>query len=74
MRAAGIGVNVHYVPVHTQPYYRSRDHVRDPLENAARYYARAVTLPLFGVMTFEEQDRVIDALHDAFHTVSRAAA
>ena len=74
LRAAGIGVNVHYIPVHTQPYYRSRGHARDPLVNAERYYARALTLPLFGVMTFEEQDRVVDALaHVLDGSVPRAA-
>ena len=70
LRAAGIGVNVHYIPVHTQPYYRARGHARDPLGNALDYYARAISLPLFGAMTFEEQDRVVSALHEALDGIA----
>jgi len=74
LRAADIGVNVHYIPVHTQPYYRARGHARDPLVNAVGYYERAVTLPLFGVMTLEEQDRVMEVLADTLHRTGRLAA
>jgi len=63
MRAQGIGVNVHYIPVHTQPYYRARESVNPVvLPVAERYYARCLSLPLFGTMTISEQDRVIEAL------------
>lgn len=74
LRAADIGVNVHYIPVHTQPYYRARGHARDPLLNATEYYARAVTLPLFGVMSNGDQDRVIDVLADCLRGPLRLAA
>lgn len=74
LRAANIGVNVHYIPVHTQPYYRSRGHARDAMPNAMRYYARALTLPLFGVMTADEQDRVVDVLTVALDPAVRRAA
>ena len=65
LRAVGIGVNVHYIPVHTQPYYRERGHRRDALANAASYYARTISLPLFGSMSVAEQDRVVVALEAA---------
>lgn len=74
MTQAGIGVNVHYIPVHTQPFHReavSVGHAPQTLPVAENYYARTLSLPLFGVMTVAEQDRVIDALDHALH---RAAA
>jgi len=61
MVAGGIGVNVHYIPVHTQPFYRARSVVRE-LPRAESYYARTISLPLFGVMTLQEQDRVTERL------------
>lgn len=76
MREAGIGVNVHYIPVHTQPYYRARaGGARIRLPCAERYYARTLSLPIFGTMTFAEQDRVIAALVSALAGAgSRGAA
>ncbi|WP_082674667.1 UDP-4-amino-4,6-dideoxy-N-acetyl-beta-L-altrosamine transaminase [Thiohalocapsa sp. ML1] len=65
MRAAGIGVNVHYIPVHTQPYYRQLGHQDGDFPNAETFYAGALTLPLYPGLTFEEQDLVVDALRDA---------
>ncbi len=62
LHAAGIGVNVHYIPVHTQPYYRRLGFSRGDFPLAEAYYARALTLPLFARLTEEEQDRVIAAL------------
>jgi UDP-4-amino-4,6-dideoxy-N-acetyl-beta-L-altrosamine transaminase len=63
LRAAGIGVNVHYIPVHFQPYYRSR-FSRGQFPVAERYYERALSIPLFAAMTDAEQDRVVEALFD----------
>ena len=72
MRRAGIGVNVHYIPVHTQPYYRARTGGGAvSLPHAERYYARALSLPLFGTMTFADQDRVLGALGAALGGASR---
>jgi UDP-4-amino-4,6-dideoxy-N-acetyl-beta-L-altrosamine transaminase len=62
LRAAGIGVNVHYIPVHTQPYYRSLGFRAGDFPNAERYYRSAMTRPLFPTMTEEEQNRVVDQL------------
>lgn len=63
LRAAGIGVNVHYIPVHLQPYYRALGFKDGDYPNAERYYAGAITLPLFATMTDEEQATVIERLH-----------
>ncbi len=65
MRAAGIGVNVHYIPVHTQPYYAALGFAPGDFPEAEAYYAEALTLPLFAGMTDEEQDCVVRALEEA---------
>ncbi|MEY9200319.1 UDP-4-amino-4,6-dideoxy-N-acetyl-beta-L-altrosamine transaminase [Sinorhizobium sp. CCBAU 05631] len=62
LRARGIGVNLHYIPVHTQPYY-SRMGFRDgDFPEAERYYQEAITLPIYPTMTETQQDEVIAAL------------
>lgn len=62
MRAAGIGVQVHYIPVHLQPYYRALGFGPGYCPEAETYSAEALTLPLYPAMTDEEQDRVAAAL------------
>jgi dTDP-4-amino-4,6-dideoxygalactose transaminase len=64
LRSKGIGTQVHYIPVHLQPYYRQRYGVRS-LPGAERYYARTLSLPLFAAMQDSDVDRVVDALRDA---------
>jgi dTDP-4-amino-4,6-dideoxygalactose transaminase len=61
LRAEGIGTQVHYVPVHGQPYYRAA-HPTPELPGAEAYYARCLSLPLFPAMTSDDVDRVVDAL------------
>jgi len=58
LRAAQIGVNVHYIPVHTQPYYRKHGHAESVFPAAEDYYTRAISLPMFPTMTSEEQSFV----------------
>jgi UDP-4-amino-4,6-dideoxy-N-acetyl-beta-L-altrosamine transaminase len=60
MREAGIGVNVHYIPVHTQPYYEGLGFRRDDFPASIRYYERAISIPLFPKLTDAQQDRVVD--------------
>lgn len=62
MRADQILVNVHYSPVHLQPYYRALGFKPGYCPNAERYYARALTLPLYPDLTEEMQDQVIESL------------
>lgn len=62
LRAAGIGVNVHYIPVHTQPYYRDLGFTTGMFPEAESYYEDAITLPLFSKMTDVEQDTVVATL------------
>jgi perosamine synthetase len=61
LRSAGIGVNVHYVPVHLHPYYRKRFGTGPGLcPRAEAAYERILTLPLFARMTDEQVATVID--------------
>lgn len=62
LRAANIGVNVHYIPVHTQPYYRRMSFAEGMFLEAEQYYCEAISLPMFAGMTEEQQDRVIETL------------
>jgi len=62
MRSAGIGVNVHYIPVHTQPVYQKLGFCAGDYPNAEMYYSRALSLPMFSKMTDAEQDRVVSTL------------
>ena len=62
LRAAGIGVNVHYIPVHTQPHYRRLGFRPGDFPEAERYYAGAISLPMFPTLTPAQQDEVVAAL------------
>lgn len=62
LRENDIGVNVHYIPVHTQPYYGNIGFKKGDFPNAESYYESAISIPLFHQMTFEQQDQVIAAL------------
>jgi UDP-4-amino-4,6-dideoxy-N-acetyl-beta-L-altrosamine transaminase len=62
MRAAGVLVNVHYIPVHLQPYYRALGFTPGAFPASERFYERALSLPLYFDLTDAEQDRVCAAL------------
>lgn len=63
---AGVRPNVHYIPIHTQPYYRRLGFKPGDFPNAEAYYASALSLPMYPGLTDSEQDRVIAALRDIF--------
>jgi dTDP-4-amino-4,6-dideoxygalactose transaminase len=63
LHARGIGSQVHYIPVHEQPYYRQRYNT-PALPGAAAYYARCVSLPLFPAMDLTDVERVVTALSE----------
>lgn len=65
LREAGIGVNVHYIPVHLQPYYRALGFQPGDYPVAERYYAEAISLPLYPTMSEAQQDQVVAALKAA---------
>jgi len=63
--AEGIGVNVHYIPVHLQPYYRALGFALGDYPIAEDYYSRAISIPLHAGLSDDEQARVVAALTDA---------
>jgi len=65
LRATGIGVNVHYMPVHLQPYYRSLGFAPGQFPEAEAHGEEAITLPLYPALTEGEQDRVVAAVKRA---------
>lgn len=62
MKAQGFILNLHYIPVHTQPYYQSLGYWPENFPNAMIYYAEALTLPLYYDLTDEQQTEVAAAL------------
>lgn len=67
LRAEGIGVNVHYIPVHTQPYYRRRGFRQGDFPAAEAYYEEAVSLPMYPTLTDTQQEEVVNALRSAIN-------
>jgi len=62
MREAGILVNLHYIPVHIQPYYKKMGFEGGQFPQAEQYYKEAMSIPMFPTMTNEQQDKVIATL------------
>jgi len=62
LRNEGIGVNLHYIPVHTQPYYSRLGFKRGDFPGAERYYREAISIPIYYDLTDEDQDIVIDKI------------
>lgn len=62
LRAAGIGVNLHYIPVYHQPYYTSLGFKPGLCPEAEQYYAEAISLPMYPGLTEALQDQVIETL------------
>lgn len=68
LREKGIGVNVHYIPVHVQPFYKQKGFSEGDFPQAESYYSQAISIPLFHGMTHDQQNFVIETL---FETVGR---
>lgn len=67
LRADGIGVNVHYIPIHLQPDYRQLGFAAGDFPASEHYYSRAISIPLFATMVEDQQDRVVEALARALN-------
>lgn len=65
LRAGGLGVNLHYIPVHTQPYYQGLGFKSGDFPAAENYYSRAISIPLYATMTDDDQATVVEALEKA---------
>lgn len=68
LRGQGIGVNVHYIPVHLQPYYRRLGYTPGDFPEAERYYSEAISLPMFATLGEDQQDFVVDTLRRALRS------
>jgi UDP-4-amino-4,6-dideoxy-N-acetyl-beta-L-altrosamine transaminase len=62
LRADGIGVNLHYIPVHTQPYYKELGFRDGDFPASEAYYTRAISIPIYAIMTDVQQAKVIATL------------
>ncbi|MEP0942336.1 MAG: UDP-4-amino-4,6-dideoxy-N-acetyl-beta-L-altrosamine transaminase [Rhizobiaceae bacterium] len=67
MRSGGVGVNIHYIPIHTQPYYQELGFSVGMFPGSEAYYARAITLPLHPKLSLEDQNRVVELLGEALN-------
>jgi UDP-4-amino-4,6-dideoxy-N-acetyl-beta-L-altrosamine transaminase len=65
LRSKEIMVNLHYIPVHTQPYYQQMGFKAGDFPEAERYYAEAISIPMFPTLTLAQQDEVVAVLREA---------
>ena len=61
-RAAGVLVNVHYIPIYRQPYYKVLGFTNSGFEQAEKYYEEAISIPIFPGLTYEEQEKVVSLI------------
>ena len=65
IRAKNIGINLHYIPIHLQPYYQRMGYTKGDFPQAERYYTEAISLPMYATLNNQHQDKVLDALTKA---------
>lgn len=64
LREQGVGVNLHYIPVHTQPYYQRMGFKAGDYPQAEKYYAKAISLPMFHALANEQIEQVAYVLRE----------
>lgn len=64
LRVAGIGVNLHYIPIYHQPYYQGLGFKKGYCSGAEHYYADVVSLPMYSGLTEPDMGRVVNVLRD----------
>ena len=62
IRANGIGVNLHYIPVHLQPFYQSMGYKEGDFPESEKYYSEAISLPMYPNLSTDHQDKVVKVL------------
>ena len=67
LRNGGIGVNLHYIPVYHQPYYEKMGFKAGYCPEAEKYYAEAISLPIFTKLSEAQQDQVVMALQESIN-------
>jgi UDP-4-amino-4,6-dideoxy-N-acetyl-beta-L-altrosamine transaminase len=63
LREHGIGVNLHYIPVHTQPYYQRMGFKQGDFPQSEKYYSEAISLPMYQTLSDDQQDQVVSVLN-----------
>lgn len=69
MKKHGITLNMHYIPVHLQPYYKKMGFSHGDFPVSEAYYEKAFTLPLYYGLSDEEQETVVEALHTSLSRI-----
>ena len=64
LRQSGVGVNLHYIPIHMQPYYQNIGFKKGAFPIVEDYYSRAISIPIYQGLTTELQDKVVKVLKD----------
>lgn len=64
LRGRGIGVNLHYIPVHLQPYYERMGFRAGDFPEAENYYREAISIPMYHALTTEDQNTVVDTIRE----------
>jgi len=62
LREEGIGVNLHYIPVHLQPYYKKMGFKKGDFCESEKYYNEAISVPIYPMLSNQEQNSVVNAL------------
>ncbi len=65
LRARDIGVNLHYIPLYGHPYYKQMGFIADDFPEAERYYAQAISIPMYSTMSETQQDEVVTTVKEA---------
>ena len=63
LQSKNILVQIHYIPVHTMPYYRGIGYSDADLSNSEKYYSRCISLPMYPTLSNQEQEFVIDQVN-----------
>ena len=67
MRAKNIGVNVHYIPVHTQPYYQAMGFTVGDFPQAEAYYEAAISLPMYPDLSEDQLNYIYQSLKEVLN-------
>jgi len=69
LRRQGIGVQTHYIPIHTQPYYQALGFALGDFPKAENYYQRSISLPMYSDLTLHEQTHVVNIFREILEQV-----
>ena len=57
-------MNIHYIPIYRQPYYKSLGFSKKGFDQSEMYYKEAISIPIFPTLTSEEQDKVVSIIKE----------